>query len=304
MEQPNKNKRQAGQSVAFYTALVVCLIAAGVGTWQLLQPQEAGEDVSAVSSAVALPAPEPEPEDVPEAVTEDASPVLKPADAEPSASDTKPKSDAEPSASDGKAKSDTKPSTSDGKAKSDTKPSTSDGKAKSDTKPSTSDAKAKSDTKPSGGKSTSDKKPSTSGGKATSATGGAVRPLTGETVTGFSMDKLLYNETMRDWRTHDGIDIAADAGAAVAAAKAGTVESVTADPIMGTTVVIRHADKWETVYSSLTDMPEVEAGDEVTAGQVIGYAGETAASESALGTHLHFTVLNDGTPVDPETFFS
>ncbi len=73
---------------------------------------------------------------------------------------------------------------------------------------------------------------------------------------------------------------------------------------MGTTVVIRHADKWETVYSSLTDMPEVEAGDEVTAGQVIGYAGETAASESALGAHLHFTVLNDGTPVDPETFLS
>ena len=131
-----------------------------------------------------------------------------------------------------------------------------------------------------------------------------MRPLSGETVTGFSMDKLLYNETMRDWRTHDGIDIAADAGAAVAAAKAGTVESVTADPIMGTTVVIRHADKWETVYSSLTDMPEVEAGDEVAAGQVIGYAGETAASESALGTHLHFTVLNDGTPVDPETFLS
>ncbi|MBR4545562.1 MAG: peptidoglycan DD-metalloendopeptidase family protein [Oscillibacter sp.] len=302
MEQPNKNKRQAGQSVAFYTALVVCLIAAGVGTWQLLRPQEAGEDVSAASSAVALPAPEPVPEavageDVPDAVTEEASPVLKPADAEPSASNEKPKSDAKPSTSDEKAKSDTKPSTSDAKAKSDTKPSTSDGKAKSDAKASTSDKKSST----SSGKTTSDKKQSASDKK---SPGDTVRPLSGETVTGFSMDKLLYNETMRDWRTHDGIDIAADAGAAVAAAKAGTVESVTADPIMGTTVVIRHADKWETVYSSLTDMPEVEAGDEVAAGQVIGYAGETAASESALGTHLHFTVLNDGTPVDPETFFS
>ena len=123
-------------------------------------------------------------------------------------------------------------------------------------------------------------------------------------MTGFSMDKLLYNETMRDWRTHDGIDIAAEAGTAVAAAKAGTVESVEADPIMGMTVVIRHEDKYETVYSSLTDMPEVEAGDSVSAGQVIGYVGESAASESALGPHLHFSVLNGGTPVDPETFLA
>lgn len=305
MEQPNKNKRQAGQSVAFYTALAVCLIAAGVGTWQLLRPGEAGENVSAVSSAVTLPgeASTPEPEPVPEvvtgeaSVTEEASPedvsALKPAaDAEPSASNEKPKSDA-----DGKAKSDAKPSTSDGKAKSDTKSSASDDKTKSETKSSTSDKKSST----SSGKTTSDKKQSASDKK---SSGDTVRPLSGETVTGFSMDKLLYNETMRDWRTHDGIDIAADAGEAVAAAKAGTVESVTADPIMGTTVVIRHADKWETVYSSLTDMPEVEAGDEVAAGQVIGYAGDTAASESALGTHLHFTVLNDGTPVDPETFFS
>lgn len=312
MEQPNKNKRQTGQSVAFYTALAVCLIAVGVGTWQLLQPQEAGQDVSAVSSAVSLPAPEPEAEtvtgeaSVPETVTEEASPedvsALKPADTD--------KSDAKQPASDDKAKSDTKPSASGDKTKSDNKPSTSDNKTKSDTKPSTSDNKTTSDTK----SSASDKKSSTSSGKTTSdkkqsasdkkSSGDTVRPVSGETVTGFSMDKLLYNETMRDWRTHDGIDIAADAGTAVAAAKAGTVESVAADPIMGTTVVIRHEGKWETVYSSLTDMPEVEAGDEVTAGQVIGYVGDTAASESALGTHLHFTVLNDGTPVDPDTFFS
>ncbi len=33
-------------------------------------------------------------------------------------------------------------------------------------------------------------------------------PLDGETVTAFSMDELLYNETLRDWRTHDGVDIA------------------------------------------------------------------------------------------------
>ena len=69
-----------------------------------------------------------------------------------------------------------------------------------------------------------------------------VSPLQGEVVAAFSVDQLLYNETLDDWRTHDGVDIAAAAGDAVLAASAGTVLSVTDDPMMGTTVVIGHSD--------------------------------------------------------------
>ena len=45
-----------------------------------------------------------------------------------------------------------------------------------------------------------------------------VSPLQGEVVTAFSMDQLIYSETMDDWRTHDGMDISAEAGTAVLAA--------------------------------------------------------------------------------------
>ena len=284
MEQPNKDKRQTGQSVAFYAALAVCLIAVGVGTWQLLRTEERGQEVSAVSSAVALPGeadppPEPATEDVPAIKAESPDPGTPDASASGESKDASDKN---------------KTATTDSKAASDKKTASTDSKAASDKKTASTDNKTAS-----GKKSASNgKKAASDGSKGTMA-----RPVEGNTVTGFSMDKLLYNETMRDWRTHDGLDIAADAGTAVAAAKDGTVESVTADPIMGTTVVIRHEGPWESVYASLTDAPEVEAGDEVTAGQVIGYVGETAASESALGPHLHFTVLNDGKPVDPETLF-
>ena len=34
-----------------------------------------------------------------------------------------------------------------------------------------------------------------------------VSPLDGTTVTVFSMTELLYDPTMADWRTHDGIDV-------------------------------------------------------------------------------------------------
>ena len=67
-----------------------------------------------------------------------------------------------------------------------------------------------------------------------------VSPLDGTTVTVFSMTELLYDPTMADWRTHDGIDVQADEGAAVKTAAAGTVQSVTNDELMGTTVVIQH----------------------------------------------------------------
>ncbi|MBQ6986428.1 MAG: M23 family metallopeptidase [Oscillibacter sp.] len=295
MEQPKNEKPKNGQSVAFYTALAVCLIAVGVGTWQLLRPETDTPAVSLpgevsarpeipVTGEAALPVEVPDEE----APAEDVS-TLKPAkspDESDASGDSKSSSDASSASDGGKSSSDTS---------SGSKSSSSGGK-------SSSGASSGNKSSSGGGKSSS----GTSGASDSKkpASGGGTRPVEGTTVTGFSMDKLLYNETMRDWRTHDGIDIAAEAGTAVAAAKAGTVESVEADPIMGMTVVIRHEDKYETVYSSLTDMPEVEAGDSVSAGQVIGYVGESAASESALGPHLHFSVLNGGTPVDPETFLA
>ena len=131
-----------------------------------------------------------------------------------------------------------------------------------------------------------------------------VSPLQGEVVAAFSVDQLLYNETLDDWRTHDGVDIAAAAGDAVLAASAGTVLSVTDDPLMGTTVVIGHSDGYETTYANLQANPPVEEGQAVTAGQAIGAVGTTAAAESAQGAHLHFAVTREGEAVDPQSFLN
>lgn len=131
-----------------------------------------------------------------------------------------------------------------------------------------------------------------------------VSPLQGEVVAAFSVDQLQYNETLDDWRTHDGVDIAAAEGDAVLAACAGTVASVSDDPLMGTTVVLRHSDGYETTYANLQAEPAVETGDTVTAGQAIGAVGTTAVAESARGAHLHFSVTKDGEAVDPDTFLN
>ena len=130
-----------------------------------------------------------------------------------------------------------------------------------------------------------------------------VTPLQGDVLTAFSMEELVYSPTLGDWRTHNGVDIAAAAGDAVLAASAGTVLSVTDDPMMGTTVVIGHSDGYETTYANLQTDPLVEEGESVSAGQAIGAVGTTAAAESGQ-PHLHFAVTKDGKAVDPNEYLS
>lgn len=129
-----------------------------------------------------------------------------------------------------------------------------------------------------------------------------VWPITGETVAEYSMDQLSYNETTHDWRTHDGVDLAAQAGEPVRAACGGTVSAVYDDEFFGTTVVISHDDGYSTHYSNLAAMPTVSAGSTVAAGDTIGSVGSTAILESGTETHLHFAVYQNGEAVDPSSF--
>lgn len=131
-----------------------------------------------------------------------------------------------------------------------------------------------------------------------------ISPLDGTTVTVFSTTELLYDETMADWRTHDGLDIQADEGDSVKTAASGTVISVKNDELMGTTVVIEHAGGYTTTYSSLQENPPVSEGQRVSAGDIIGVVGNTAAAESNMGAHLHFSVSKDGQVIDPSEYVS
>ena len=128
-----------------------------------------------------------------------------------------------------------------------------------------------------------------------------VSPLDGTTVTVFSMSELLYDETMADWRTHEGLDIQAAEGDAVKTAAAGEVTSVTRDELMGTTVRITHSGGYVTRYSSLQENPPISQGQQLKAGDIVGYVG-TAAAEATMGPHLHFAVEQDGSLIDPKEY--
>ena len=88
------------------------------------------------------------------------------------------------------------------------------------------------------------------------------RPVSGETTKDYAMDCLSYNETTRDWRVHNGVDIAAEEGSDVLAAADGTVYTVYEDERLGHTVVIRHQDGYVTTYSSMHEDVLVSVGQE------------------------------------------
>ena len=127
-------------------------------------------------------------------------------------------------------------------------------------------------------------------------------PVTGELEAGYAMASLIYDSTMRDWRTHDGLDIASPMGTQVRAAANGVVAAVYNDERYGTTVTLRHSGGLTSTYANLAATPTVSEGQEVAVGQVIGAVGDTALCEIGEASHLHFSMSRDGVSVDPAEF--
>ena len=126
-----------------------------------------------------------------------------------------------------------------------------------------------------------------------------VWPVQGEVARYHDPETLHYDETLGDWRTHQGIDILAPLGETVTAAHAGRVESVLHHDLLGTVVIVSHEDGFSTVYANLEENPAVNPGDWVEAGSVIGTVGSSALSEVGEESHLHFAVRLNGVDRDP-----
>ena len=98
-----------------------------------------------------------------------------------------------------------------------------------------------------------------------------------------------------DWRFHYGVDLAGPTGTPIVATRSGVVTTASYDSSSGYYVTIDHQDGFSSKYLHLTHYI-VSSGEYVSAGQVIGYMGSTGAS---TGSHLHFSILYNGTHQNP-----
>ena len=127
-------------------------------------------------------------------------------------------------------------------------------------------------------------------------------PVQGTVQMPYSMAALSYDETMGDWRTHDGIDICTDAGTQVKCCSDGVVEQVFSDPLYGTTVAVSHGQGLMSYYANLQETVSVQVGQHLHHGDNIGLVGDTALCESSLPSHLHFAMSLEGNSVDPKDY--
>lgn len=97
---------------------------------------------------------------------------------------------------------------------------------------------------------------------------------------------------------HEGIDVAAPTGTPVHAAWTGVVKASGWMGDAGKAVIISHGVA-ETRYFHLSRIA-VTPGQQVNAGEVIGYVGNTGKS---TGPHLHFEIRVAGRPRNPVDFY-
>lgn len=99
-------------------------------------------------------------------------------------------------------------------------------------------------------------------------------------------------------RMHNGTDMAGDYGSPIYATGDGVVSYAGWDSGFGRLVRIKHAFGIETLYAHQSQI-RVEVGQRVSRGDRIGDMGNSGRS---TGTHLHYEVHVNGTPVNPMTF--
>ena len=122
-----------------------------------------------------------------------------------------------------------------------------------------------------------------------------IRPADGRLSSRFGL-RRIFNGAPR--APHSGLDFAAPRGAPVITAASGRVLAIDDYFFNGKTVFVDHGNGLLSMYCHL-DRIDVQPGDTLRKGQRLGLAGATGR---ASGPHLHWSVVLNGTMVDPELF--
>ncbi|MDZ4132421.1 MAG: M23 family metallopeptidase, partial [Dethiobacteria bacterium] len=121
-------------------------------------------------------------------------------------------------------------------------------------------------------------------------------PARGRISSGFGMRKIPYSTN--NYQFHTGVDIIGAYESPIWASAAGEVTFTGYRGSYGNIIMIDHGYGFETLYAHLAGFT-VNTGDLVARGDLIGYMG---TSGRTTGTHLHYEVHVNGSPVNPYNY--
>ena len=125
-----------------------------------------------------------------------------------------------------------------------------------------------------------------------------ISPVNGAIIKPFSKTELVYSQTMDDWRTHPGVDIACPYGTDVVSAERGEVKSIEYNINLGNTVKVESGE-YTLVYTSLSTNVFVNVGDKLSKGDMIGKTSDSCISEICDEPHFHFEVIKNNEHINP-----
>lgn len=123
--------------------------------------------------------------------------------------------------------------------------------------------------------------------------------------TSFGLDYndsgLVFNQYLKQWVSHKGIDLITESGTQVKSMFNGVVLDIQEESSLGYMVKIDHGENTIITYSSLSSCL-VTIGQKVNQNDIIGVVGITHPEEIGYGEHLHLEIVVDNVFVNPTPY--
>lgn len=131
---------------------------------------------------------------------------------------------------------------------------------------------------------------------------GLIRPVQGEVLLPYSMDKSIYFQTLDQYKYNPAMVFQAAEGDTVAVCSDALVLSVFENEEIGKAVKLDIGDGYQVICGQLQDINAVEGGY-VNRGEVLGTVAAPTKYYSLEGANVYFQLYKDGVVVNPEEYF-
>ena len=125
----------------------------------------------------------------------------------------------------------------------------------------------------------------------------------GSVILNYSMDHMVYFETLEQYQYNPAMIISAEVGDKVYVVAEGMIMDISTNEVTGLTVTEDLGDGYTAIYGQLENV-NFAVGDTVERGHVLGYVAETTKYYSVEGTNLYFAMELDGESVNPLEYFA